>query len=240
MYKRQPLAPFYHFALAKWLGADAPIAFLNLGGVGNVTWVDPRFNRPEEIGALLAFDTGPANAPINDVMQARLGQPYDEGGCVAAKGRADEGILAQLAAHPYFALTPPKSLDRDDFAMLIDAVGGLDTPDAITTLTCAAVQSVRHAMVHCPAPVATIYVAGGGRKNAALMKGLSDALDCSVLSVDDVGLDGDMLEAQAFAYLAVRAAKGLPISAPGTTGVVETLTGGRVSTIDAAPQKSRI
>ena len=230
-----PLAPFYHFALAKWLGADAPVAFLNLGGVGNVTWVDPRFDRPDEVGALLAFDTGPANAPINDVMLARLGQPYDEGGHVAAKGQADDEILAQLAAHPYFALIPPKSLDRDDFAMLVDAVACLDAPDAIATLTCAAVQSVRHAMVHCPAPVATIYVAGGGRKNAALMKGLSDALDCSVLSVDDVGLDGDMLEAQAFAYLAVRAAKGLPISAPGTTGVVEPLRGGRVSMTDAVP-----
>ena len=106
-----PLAPFYHFALAKWMKADAPIAFLNLGGVGNLTWIDPTKPVPEAEGALLAFDTGPANAPINDLMMARLGQPFDDGGgAIAATGKVDDGIIAAFLTHPYFHRVPPKSL----------------------------------------------------------------------------------------------------------------------------------
>jgi len=182
-----PLAPFYHFALAKWLGATAPVAFLNLGGVGNITWIDPTFERPEDPGALLAFDTGPANAPMNDVMQARFGRSYDEDGFVASKGQPDEAVLAQFAANPYFDAPPPKSLDRDDFAMLVDAVAGLEAADAIATLANAAVQSVRIGLAQCPSTPDVIYVAGGGRKNATLMTGLANALACPVQSVDDVG-----------------------------------------------------
>ncbi|MEO0931014.1 MAG: anhydro-N-acetylmuramic acid kinase, partial [Pseudomonadota bacterium] len=105
-----PLAPFYHFALAKWIKATAPIAFLNLGGVGNVTIVDPAYTDPAEPGALVAFDTGPANAPINDAMMVRFGLPYDANGAVAAQGVADDAIIQSFLTHPYFRLTPPKSL----------------------------------------------------------------------------------------------------------------------------------
>ena len=224
-----PLASFYHFALAKWIGAERPVAFLNLGGVGNLTWVDPSFDAPEDEGALIAFDTGPANAPINDLMGARTGASFDEGGALAARGQADAGILAAFATNPYFARTPPKSLDRDAFAGLAEAVAALGDADAAATLTQAAVQGVADAMVHCPTPPQTVYVTGGGRRNATMMAGLRNALNCDVHPVEKAGLDGDMLEAQAFAFLAVRIALGLPTSAPGTTGVGTPTGGGTVS-----------
>ncbi|MDN5785999.1 anhydro-N-acetylmuramic acid kinase, partial [Pseudorhodobacter sp.] len=117
-----PLAPFFHFACAKYIGATAPLAFLNLGGVGNLTWVDPRHNAPEEPGACLAFDTGPANAPINDLVATRLGLVQDQDGALAASGMPDERVIAQFLRHPYFFKMPPKSLDRNDFAALLTDV----------------------------------------------------------------------------------------------------------------------
>lgn len=224
-----PLAPFYHFACAKWMGAEAPVAFLNLGGVGNLTWVDPAAEAPEAPGACLAFDTGPANAPLNDLMQARLGVAQDEGGAVAAFGRADQAIIAGLLARPYFFRMPPKSLDRNDFADLSGAVAALSTPDAAATLTAAAAACVARGMEHFPRAVERVLVTGGGRLNATLMAALAGALGCPVAPVEAVGLNGDMLEAQAFAYLAVRVARGLPTSAPGTTGVPAALGGGQIS-----------
>ncbi len=224
-----PLAPFYHFALAKWIGAEPPVAFLNMGGVGNLTWVDPTFDVPEADGALIAFDTGPANAPINDLIQKRTGAPFDVGGALAARGQAHDGILAEFATNPYFDRAPPKSLDRDAFAALVAAVATLDDADAAATLTRAAVEAVASAMPHCPTAPATIYVTGGGRHNAAMMAGLGDVLNCSVFPVEKAGLDGDMLEAQAFAYLAVRVALRLPTTARGTTGIAAPVSGGTVS-----------
>ncbi len=224
-----PLAPFYHFALAKWLEVEAPIAFLNLGGVGNITLVDSAADDPAAPGALLAFDTGPANAPINDVMQSRLGEEYDAGGALAARGRAAPEIIRSFMDHPYFRMSPPKSLDRDDFAALSQAVAPLSDADAVATLTEAVIASVVHGLAQCPVSASKVLVTGGGRKNDTMMQGLSRRLNCSVAPVESVGLNGDMLEAQAFAYLAVRAEKGLPISAPGTTGVAAPTTGGRLS-----------
>ncbi|WP_299626634.1 anhydro-N-acetylmuramic acid kinase [uncultured Tateyamaria sp.] len=224
-----PLAPFFHFACAKWFGADAPVAFLNLGGVGNITWVDPGFDRPEEDGALLAFDTGPANAPINDLVQARLGVPYDAGGAIAAKGTVETGALELFLAEPYFARIPPKSLDRNDFAEMVGLVAELSDADATATLTAMCAAGVAEAMQHCPRAPSRVLVTGGGRHNPVLMRMLAVSLDCPVMPVEDVGLDGDMLEAQAFAYLAVRVARGLPTSCPGTTGVRAAVSGGTLS-----------
>ncbi|WP_237072816.1 anhydro-N-acetylmuramic acid kinase [Pseudaestuariivita rosea] len=266
-----PLASFYHFACAKWMGATQPLCFLNLGGVGNLTWVDPRFDRPEDAGALLAFDTGPANAPINDLITARLGQSYDAGGALAAGGQADHAVVKAFLQHDYFLKSPPKSLDRDDFPGLLDQVSSLSDADAAATLAACAVAAVARGMDHCPEPPAQVLVTGGGRHNAVLMDGLARALKCSVLSVDDAqtteglagprvaqsrrpggrvgaarwcppgedkdhntGLNGDMLEAQAFAFLAARIWHGLPITAPGTTGVKTAMTGGQISGQKAA------
>ena len=224
-----PLAPFYHFALAKWMNARDPVCFLNLGGVGNVTWVDPSADAPEADGALLAFDTGPANAPINDVMMDRFGLGFDEGGEVAARGEADEGILSDFLKHPYFFKMPPKSLDRNDFDVLVDQVSALPPEDAVATVTTAAAFAVGDALQHMSTLPSEVLVTGGGRKNETLMKMLAAILPCSVVPVEDKGLDGDMLEAQAFAFLAVRVAKGLPTSCPSTTGGRAAVSGGTLS-----------
>jgi anhydro-N-acetylmuramic acid kinase len=224
-----PLAPFFHFALARHIGATGRLAFLNLGGVGNLTWVDPAHPRPEDPGALLAFDTGPASAPLNDLMQARRGVPFDRDGALAASGRADAAMLARFAANPYFQRPPPKSLDRDDFADLAREVGALADADAAATLTAAVAEAVARAIPHCPAPPGRLLVTGGGRHNRQIMAEITRCLACPVEPVEAVGLDGDMLEAQAFAYLAVRVLRGLPTSAPGTTGVRAPVFGGRLS-----------
>lgn len=224
-----PLAPFFHHACARFIEAEGPIAFLNLGGVGNLTWVDPAVTEPQMDGALLAFDTGPANAPVNDLMQERLGLPYDKDGAVARGGTVEMGALELFLAEPYFARMPPKSLDRNDFDEMVALVRELSDADAAATLTAMCAAGVAEAMQHCPRPPSQVLVTGGGRRNPVLMQMLEVSLDCAVVPIEDVGLDGDMLEAQAFAYLAVRVARGLPTSCAGTTGVRAAVGGGTVS-----------
>ena len=224
-----PLAPFYHFACARWIGATGPLGFLNLGGVGNLTWVDPAKASPEAPGALLAFDTGPANAPINDLVKRRLGRDCDHNGELAARGRVETGALELFLAEPYFTRMPPKSLDRNDFAEMIELVSELGDSDAAATLTGMCAAGVLQGLEHCPAPPERLLVTGGGRKNPVLMEMLRVSLDCRVEPVEAVGLDGDMLEAQAFAFLAVRVARGMATSCATTTGVRALVGGGVVS-----------
>lgn len=223
-----PLAPFYHFALAKRLD-QGPVVFLNLGGVGNLTWADPALASPDAEGAVFAFDTGPANAPINDLVKARLGLECDEGGALAAKGKVDASVLADFLRHPYFFRMAPKSLDRDAFAGLSEAVSGLSTEDAAATLTAAAAAAVAAGLQHLPEAPRQILVCGGGRHNPVMMRELAERLPCPVLPVEAAGFDGDMLEAQAFAHLAVRVARGLPTSCKTTTGVAAAVGGGQIS-----------
>ncbi len=224
-----PLAPFYHFACARWLDASAPLAFLNLGGVGNLTWIDPRHATADAPGACLAFDTGPANAPVNDLVHRRLGLAQDEGGALASCGRPDEDVIEAFLRHLFFHKMPPKSLDRDDFHDLQSAVAHLSDADAAATLTHAAAAAVARGTEHFPAPVTRLLVTGGGRLNAALMAAVAQRTGLPADPVEAVGLNGDMLEAQAFAYLAARVSMGLPTSAPGTTGVPAAVGGGQIS-----------
>lgn len=224
-----PLAPFYHFALAREMRAAAPVAFLNLGGVGNLTWADPRRNAPEEAGALLAFDTGPANAPIDDLCRMRGIGDRDDGGALAQAGTPDEAVVSAFLARPWFHRMPPKSLDRNDFHGLLDAVAALGDADAAATLAACGAAAVAKGAEHFPEPAARLLVTGGGRRNAGLMAMLGALMECPVAPVEAAGFDGDMLEAEAFAYLAVRVARGLPTSCPSTTGVPATVGGGQVS-----------
>ena len=224
-----PLAPFFHFACAKWIGEVRPVAFLNLGGVGNVTWVDPTAGSPEEPGALLAFDPGPANAPLNDLLWERRGLSFDEGGALAKAGRVDGAALEAFLDDAYFRRMPPKSLDRDDFPGMRGLVEGLSDADAAATITAMAVAAVARGMAHCPSEPERVLVTGGGRKNPVMIRMLEGELACPVIPVEAAGLDGDMLEAQAFAFLAVRVARGWPTSAPGTTGVSMPVDGGQLS-----------
>ncbi len=224
-----PLAPFFHHACARWIGAAGPVAFLNLGGVGNLTWADPCIVRPEAEGALLAFDTGPANAPLNDLMMQRRGLSHDAGGALAAQGQVADGALEMFLDEGYFIKMPPKSLDRDAFAGMLELVRELPDADAAATMTAMAATAVMRGMEHCPIPPERLLVTGGGRHNPVMMEMLRAGLDCPVGPVEDVGLDGDMLEAQAFAYLAVRVLRGLPTSCRATTGVRAAVAGGTIS-----------
>ena len=224
-----PLAPFYHWACAAHIGATEPLAFLNLGGVGNLTWIDPSKSKPDADGALLAFDTGPANAPMDDVIFQRSAQRFDKDGALAAKGRPDEPILNAFLKRQYFSKIPPKSLDRDAFADLVDLVGVLSDADAMATLAACAAGSVVRGFEHFPKPPAFLLVGGGGRKNPVLMRMLGALLDIPVLPVEEAGFDGDAFEAQAFAHLAQRVRLGLSTSAPGTTGVRAAIGSGQLA-----------
>ena len=221
-----PLAPIFHWALARYKQIEEPMAIVNLGGVGNLTWIDARL--PAEQG-LLAFDTGPANAPLNDFMLKTTGQPYDAGGTLAASGRIDRKIVASFLQQPYFSRPAPKSLDRDSFGDMARLVAQLDPADAAATLTAICVAAVAAGVVLMPAPPKQVWISGGGRKNSEVMRQLAGNLPMEVFDIDDIGFDGDMLEAQAFAYLAARVARGLPTSFPATTATKAPLCGGKIS-----------
>ncbi len=225
-----PLAPFYHFALAQYLGLNDPVAFLNLGGVGNLTWLDPNAASADAEGACLAFDTGPGNALIDDLCLQRLGQPMDTDGALTLSGAINDMVLEQMLSAPrYFAKMPPKSLDRNDFSNWSDLVAPLSDADAVATLAAGTAGAVAKGLEHCPKPPSRLLVTGGGRRNPGLMEMITAIASCPVVPVEAHGLDGDMLEAQAFAYLAVRVQRGLPTSAPGTTGVRAPVGGGQIS-----------
>ncbi len=213
-----PLAPAYHRALAQEI--ERPLAVLNLGGVGNVTWLG------ETETEILAFDTGPANALIDDWVLKHGAGRFDEEGRLAAAGRVEQQLLDQWMRVPYFETPPPKSLDRDAFQ-----TPGLDTltlEDGAATLTAFTAATVARAGEFFPAPVGRVLVTGGGRRNPMLMAMLAARLGVAVEPVEAFGWDGDALEAQAFAFLALRSLKALPITYPGTTGAPRPLTGGRL------------
>jgi anhydro-N-acetylmuramic acid kinase len=211
-----PFAPLYHAALAS--GLERPLAVLKLGGVGNLTWIGPGD------GQVLAFDSGPGNALVDDWVAARAGLAYDRGGALAATGQVAEDALAKLMADDYFGRPPPKSLDREAFDIAL--VSGLSREDGAATLTAFTAAAVAAGAAHFPEPILRCLVTGGGRHNATLMAMLAGRLDAPVEPVEAVGWDGDALEAQAFAYLALRAIDGLPLSLPSTTGVKQPTTGG--------------
>ncbi len=216
-----PLVPVVHGVMAQAL--PKPLAVLNLGGVANVTWIGPD-------GELIAFDTGPANGPLDDWARRSTGEAYDRDGRLAAMGQPDGGVLARLIAHPYLAAPPPKSLDRLDFGRALEeaGAGALSPADGAATLVAFCAVCVAAAARHFPAPPVQWLVAGGGRRNPALMRALASALTEPVRPVEVVGWNGDALEAQAFGVLAARVWRGLPLTFPGTTGVAEPLRGGKL------------
>lgn len=221
-----PLAPVYHAALAARIGATGPVAFLNLGGVGNVTWVDPRAADLDTGTGLLAFDTGPANAPMDDLYAAQGSGSFDAGGQLAASGRVDPGIFEDFQKHPYFSRMPPKSLDRDAFAGVVAAVQHLSLPDGLATLSECAAWTVGAAAKHFPHPDDQLILCGGGRKNTDLAARIAHYVAPPVAPAEDVGLNGDMIEAECFAFLAARVWQGMATSFPTTTGGVAAVGGG--------------
>ncbi|MCW5723800.1 MAG: anhydro-N-acetylmuramic acid kinase [Maricaulaceae bacterium] len=212
-----PLAPLYHAALARMSGIEGPLAVLNLGGVANVTWIAPGAEPS-------AFDTGPASGLIDAWCERTIGRPYDKDGALARAGRVNDAALAALLDHPFFEKAPPKSLDRWDFSL--DPVQGLSPEDGAATLTAFSARTAAAAILSMGAP-RRVLATGGGRKNPVLMAMLGEFAGAPAEPVEAAGWRGDLIEAEAFAYLAARSVRALPLSLPSTTGVPRPLTGGR-------------
>jgi anhydro-N-acetylmuramic acid kinase len=216
-----PFVPVYHRALAQSLEREGPIVVLNIGGVSNITYIDGG-------DILIACDTGPGNALLDDFIYRITSQPFDCEGRMAAQGAADEGWIARALDHPFFALPPPKSLDRNDFASLVlRDVAPADGAATLTALTAAAIARVVPLLPKRPE---SWIVAGGGARNLTMMRMLRERLSpASVEAADALGWSTDSIEAQAFGFLAARGLKGLPLSYPATTGVPIPMTGGVIA-----------
>ncbi len=216
-----PLAPVYHLALADMSGLERPFGVLNIGGVANLTLIGSD-------GGLTAFDTGPGNGLIDAWMRRHTGAAMDAGGAASGAGRVLDAALEELLAHPHFRSAGPKSLDRWDFSL--DAARNLTVEDGAATLAEFTALTVALGVKGALERPKRLIVCGGGRKNPDLMHRIARATGLSVQSAEAVGWRGDLIEAEAFAFLAARAERGLPISWPGTTGAPEPLTGGRIVT----------
>jgi anhydro-N-acetylmuramic acid kinase len=215
-----PLSAGYHAALLAGIDAPKGTAVLNLGGVANVTWCGAE-------GQIVAFDTGPANAPINDFIKSRGLGAMDRDGALALRGNVDEARLARRLDHAYLAQPYPKSLDRFDFGF--DWVEGLSDADGAATLTAFSAAAVGKALDLLPERPTRLIVCGGGRRNPALMAALNQRAGIEAVPAEVVGWRGDAIEAECFAFLAVRSLRGLPLSFPTTTGVPAPMTGGRIA-----------
>lgn len=215
-----PLVPVYHRALARLANCAMPACIVNIGGVANISYIDGE--------TLIACDTGPGNALLDDYLLRHTGQVMDRNGEIAAQGEPDTDWIAQALAHPFFDMPAPKSLDRNDFAAL--AVEGMALEDGAATLTAFTAASIGRIVDQLPNPPVTWIVVGGGANNPTLMRMLAEQLaPIPMMTGHDLGWQNDAIEAQAFAYLAVRSLKGLPLTYPGTTGVSALLTGGMLA-----------
>ena len=215
-----PLVPVYHRALAQSLEREGPIVVLNIGGVSNITYIDG--------DTLIACDTGPGNALIDDFVQRTISRRFDSDGRLAAQGTVDERWVESALSLPFFTMPPPKSLDRNDFAKLVLA----DSPPAngAATLTAFTAAAIAKVVPLLPKRPKSWVVAGGGARNVTMMRMLRERLAPAVVEAGDaLGWSTDAIEAQAFGFLAARGLKGLPLSYPATTGVPIPMTGGLVA-----------
>ena len=216
-----PFVPVYHRALAQSLEREGPIVVLNIGGVSNITYIDGG-------DILIACDTGPGNALLDDFIYRVTSQPFDCEGRMAAQGVADEAWIARALDHPFFALPPPKSLDRNDFASLV--LRDVAPADGAATLTALTTAAIARVVPLLPKRPESWIVAGGGARNLTMMRMLREQLSpVSVEAADALGWSTDSIEAQAFGFLAARGLKGLPLSYPATTGVPIPMTGGVIA-----------
>jgi anhydro-N-acetylmuramic acid kinase len=215
-----PLAATYHTALLRNAGANGDTAVLNLGGVGNITWWDGK-------DTIVAFDTGPANAPLNDFIKAKGLGEMDRDGALASAGAVDEIRLAKLLEHPYLTKPYPKSLDRFDFGAAM--ADGMNAEDGAALLTAFTAAVVGKALDLLPQRPKRLVVSGGGRRNPTMMAMLAERAGVEVVLAEALGWSGDAVEAECFAFLAVRVLRGLPISFPATTGVPQPMRGGRLA-----------
>jgi anhydro-N-acetylmuramic acid kinase len=216
-----PFVPVYHRALAQSLEREGPIVVVNIGGVSNITYIDGN-------DTLIACDTGPGNALLDDFMFRVMHQPFDTEGRLAAQGRVDEAWIRRALDMPFFRLKPPKSLDRNDFASL--RLGEVKPEDGAATLTALSAAAIAKIVPLLPKAPNSWIVAGGGARNLTMMRMLRERLaPARVDAADALGWSTDAMEAQAFGFLAARGMKGLPLSYPTTTGVPLPMTGGVIA-----------
>lgn len=216
-----PFVPVYHRALAQTLEREGPMVVVNIGGVSNITYIDGA-------DTLIACDTGPGNALLDDYMFRHLGQPFDCEGRTAARGTVEVAWVVRALQHPFFALPPPKSLDRNDFASL--TLGEMSPADGAATLTAFTAEAIARIVPLLPKEPESWIVAGGGARNLTMLRMLRERLaPASVEAADTLGWASDAIEAQAFGFLAARGLKGLPLSYPATTGVPIPMTGGVIA-----------
>jgi anhydro-N-acetylmuramic acid kinase len=216
-----PFVPVYHRALAQSLEREGPIVVVNIGGVSNITYIDGN-------DTLIACDTGPGNALLDDFMFRVMHQPFDTEGRLAAQGRVDEAWIRRALDMPFFRLKPPKSLDRNDFSSL--RLGEVKPEDGAATLTALTAAAIAKIVPLLPKAPNSWIVAGGGARNLTMMRMLRERLaPARVDAADALGWSTDAIEAQAFGFLAARGMKGLPLSYPTTTGVPLPMTGGVIA-----------
>ncbi len=215
-----PFVPVYHRALAQSLDWEGPIVVVNIGGVANITYIDG--------DTLIACDTGPGNALLDDHMFRWLNQRFDAEGRTAALGRVDAAWINRALQLPFFSLPPPKSLDRNEFAGL--NVGDVPPEDGAATLTAFTAAAIARVVPLLPKEPKNWIVAGGGARNLTMLRMLRECLQpATVRAADTLGWASDAIEAQAFGFLAARGLKGLPLSYPATTGVPFPMTGGMIA-----------
>ena len=208
-----PLIPIFHNCLAK--DFLKPCAIVNIGGVANITYIDE--------DTLVAFDTGPGNALIDDAMHKLFNNNYDENGKIASSGKVNMQAINAFMKDDFFALNYPKSLDRNHFSQIVARINSLSKRDIIATLTYFTAQSIFRSLQLLPNMPKHIYVCGGGVKNRCLMNYLQTLVSKSNITISDISmvpnLNSDFVESQGFAYLAARFMNNLPSSFPTTTGV---------------------
>ena len=210
-----PLVPVYHAALTQL--QPKPTAVLNIGGVANITWIG-------EDGTLLAGDVGPGIGWLDDWVHLHTQEPYDKDGGYAHNGTVHMQTLQRWLQQEFFVQPLPKSLDRQAFTH--DLVTSLTLEDGAATIAACTAHAIARVRELLPASAHHWWITGGGRHHPVIMHTLQSLLDTPVQPIDALGIDGDAVEAQAFALLAVRSLRGLPLTFPGTTGVEHPLCGG--------------
>jgi anhydro-N-acetylmuramic acid kinase len=216
-----PFVPVYHRALAQSLEREGPLVVVNIGGVSNITYIDGS-------DVLIACDTGPGNALLDDFMFRVMHLPFDCEGRMGAQGTPDEAWIAHALELPFFSLPPPKSLDRNEFASL--KLRELPPADGAATLTAFTAAAIARVVPLLPKVPRSWIIAGGGARNLTMVRMLRERLaPASVETADALGWASDAIEAQAFGFLAARGLKGLPLSYPKTTGVPVPMTGGVIA-----------
>tara|TARA_R110000868_G_scaffold190862_1_gene434857 strand:- start:157113 stop:158204 length:1092 start_codon:yes stop_codon:yes gene_type:complete len=215
-----PLAPLYHQAL--FHGEELPIAVVNIGGVANLTWIGAN-------GELIAGDTGPGMGLIDAFVKERTNgaELYDKDGSYAENGTVDKLALETALNLPYFDKPFPKSADRYDFDSI--DVKSLPIENGCRTLCEITALTILKSLQKLPSVPKRVWLTGGGAEHPTIMKVLKQKcaeLDVEVFNVVDKGLSANFMEAECFAWLAVRRLENKHLSLPSTTGCQKSVCGG--------------